>query len=257
MNAPFCVWFEPMEPKSPLESSMRQGFSVLAGLIGVLAAILLGSAILTWTLEEGAGARGAALAAGAGLLALLAWGLARRGRARREASAGSEPTAGTPRSRWARRRLGPGWFDWASLGLPPILIGLPLLLLSERPVAEVWPLALGIVGLLELLVLGAVMSARRENVALELSEDGLLVVSRSGSRRLLPRGALVRVVLGTGQVRGFVFGRLELEVGEQRPIAFREPMDAPLELIAEQVAEHMRVPVERGPGWAARDPIAR
>lgn len=236
---------------------MRQGFSVLAGLVGVVAAILLGSAILTWTLEEGAGARGAALAAGAGLFALVAWGLARRGRTRREAAAGSEPAAGARRRRWERRRLGPGWFDWVALSLPLVLVGLPLMALSERPLEEVWPAALAIVGLLQILVLGAVMSARRENVALELSEDGLVVVARSGARRLIPRGALARVVLGTGQVRGFVFGRLELEVGEKRPIAFREPMDAPLELIAEQVAEHMRVPVELGPGWAARDPIAR
>jgi hypothetical protein len=222
-----------------------------------LAVILLVSAILMWTLDEQGGAGGAALAAMAAFFGLLALGLARRGRKRRPAQPGSEPAIEVQRSRWVRRRLGPAWADWVALALPLVLIGLPLLALSERPIEEVWPVLLGVIGMLQLLVAWAVMSARREKVALELREDGLVVVARSGAERVIPKGALVKVVLGTGQVRGFVFGRLFLEVGERRPIAFREPMDAPLELIAKQVAEHMRVPVEVGPGWAGGDPVSR
>jgi hypothetical protein len=105
---------------------------------------------------------------------------------------------------------------------------------------------------LELVILPAIVVARREWVALELHPQGVVVTRRSGTSRLIPFGQLRLVRLGIGTTRQFQYGTLELDVGEKAPLVLREPMSHPLPAIASLLVWHMRVPLDDR--WSRRDP---
>ncbi len=240
-------------PNSPLRASNRSAFWLLAALAFLLALVLAIAMVLTWTIDEAADAyeRGFALL-GLTLVmtfvgGLLVWFGRRPPPAPRAADA-------APTDRFERRLLGPSWTDWLGLAIPPLLIGLPMLGLGlsaehPRPVEEVVLGALGITGLLELLIAPAVLHARREWVAIELRPEGLVLLTRGGAARFVRRGELRQVRLAVRAARNFQFGVLELDLGVAAPITFREPMTRELPQIAQAIGAHMQAPLYDG--WAA------
>lgn len=234
-------------PHSPLQASLKQGFNVLSGLLYLLALIMGVATILIWTIDEQENAteRGflmlglclAMVGAGYGLQRLVARPVP------------PPPPMDTSDSAVFRRtRLGPAWTDWIAPAVPVVLIGLPLWFASAHPPGETALIVGGVVLLLELLIAPALVAARRERVSLQLHPDGVLVRTRSGRERLVRRGELRSVALGVRHARNFVYGVLELHVGEKKPLLFREPMDQPLPQIAARVAAHMGAPLQDGTG---------
>ena len=221
---------------------MRQGFNVLSALLYLLAFVLLVAAVLNWTVDG----RPSAIQGGWILLGLsVAVGMLGLGL---QWLAGRPPPPPAPQdtsptAHFHRERLGPAWTDWLALGAFYALLS-PAFFVSVRPLWETALLVFGLGSALTLLVIPALVMARREWVSLELHPAGLVLRTRGGRTRYVPRGALRLVRLGVGQVRGFQFGTLELDLGERRPITLREPMNRPLPQIAHAVATHMAAPMQ-------------
>ncbi|MBM4360740.1 MAG: hypothetical protein FJ096_21750 [Deltaproteobacteria bacterium] len=153
----------PAPPSSPLERSMREGTNVLSVLLYLLAGVLAVAMILVWTLDEASNSfdRGWMLCGLSLTMAALGSGLQRA--MNRPAPPAPSPIEPASTYRFRRLRRGPAWTDWL-VPLVPVLIVLPLFLLAldKRPPLEALGGALFLLAVLELLVLPALVVARRE-----------------------------------------------------------------------------------------------
>lgn len=243
----------PAVTTSPLRTSRNGALVFLAVLFFVLTLLLGVAAVLTWIEDAADAAQRTAWLVGLAA-AMLGLGLLLLWLARRPPSPTPAHEA-APTDRFERRLLGPAWTDWLGLALPPLIVGLPILGLglgedARRPLDEAALLAFGVTALLELLIVPAVVVARREWVALELRPEGIVVRSRGGLARVIPRGGLRAVRLAVRPGRNVSFGVVELDVGERAPIGLREPMTRELPVIARAVSAHMQAPLHDG--WGAR-----
>lgn len=228
---------------SPLRESEHRGFGFLGVMLLSLTLILSVAAVLIWTIDEQPGQAGRGLlllglALFALTLALLVRRLARRGGTVAVAEEERAATLDDTATSWRRLRLGPPWTDWLAFLVPVVLIGLPLFFAAGQQTLETALAIGGIVGVIELIVLPGIISARREPVAIALVPEGVLVTRRSGRTHLIRQGSLACVRLEVQTVRGSSFGRMALEIEGSKPLVFREPMNAPLPGIAQRVAAH-------------------
>ncbi len=229
------------DPSSPLQRSIRRRFKMQSLLLLLLASALGASAAFVWTRDAGPDhyARGGVLF---GLcLTALTLGLWLRRLAGRPAPP-PRPEDLSPTHHFHRTRLGPAWTDWLAPVIPLVLVS-PLAWVSKSPVGETIRAIVLLAGFLNVFVLIALVGARRAWVSLTLSPQGIELRTRSGRVRLVRRGELRLVRLGIGHTRTSQFGTVELDLGEDRPITLREPMNRPLPQIASAVAAHMGAPL--------------
>ncbi len=232
-------------PPSPLERSQAGAFGLIGALMALLTLVTVVAAVLIFTIDEGPNNVGRGfLMLGISLFTALIsattfW------MARRPARVPRPPEHAD--AGWSRGRLGPAWTDWLSLVVPPLLIGVPVVLVRDEPLdAAAFAAVLLGVGFLELIVVVALVIARREHVRVQLDPGGLRVTRRGGAQEVLRPGELCEVRLDRISIRGMTVGVLELHRTSGPSIRFREPMSAPLPDIARSCATHMNVPLTGG-----------
>lgn len=229
------------DSSSRLQKSLRSGFNLLSALLYLLALVLGVAAVLSWTIDESANAlQGGWILLGL-CLAVLLLGLFVQWLAGRPAPASAaQDTSPTPV--FHRVGLGRAWTDWFALLVPFVVLS-PTFWVSTRPIAESGLAVLALGGFLDVLILPALLTARREWVSLKLHPAGMVLETRGGRVREVRRGELLAVRLDAGHVRGFAFGVVALDLREGEPVTLREPMSRPLPQLARAVADHMGVPL--------------
>jgi hypothetical protein len=236
-----------MPNDSPLARSETRAVSLLEGLLWLLASILGAASALIFTIDEAPHPveRGLGMVGLAATVAVIALGLRWLRRRPPAVLAHPVPLGGVPPNGWHRMRLGPAWVDWLAPLIPVGLVG-SICVVREGPLdLDAVGAICFLLGVLEALVLPAVLLARRELVALQLTPEGLELRRRGGGRVIVRGGELAAVQLRVQSMRGTQFGELVLRRREGAPLSLREPMSAPLDEVARFTARHMRAPLER------------
>ncbi len=234
-----------------MDESLGDGFRIIAGLLGFLA-VLIFAVFLIGIFASSERRPGIEIAMGVMAL-LLAVGafVCYRMSLRKPKPYIQDETA----TSWRRLIKMPPWTDYLGfLGLPVLILGLPLLILAsthgqDMTSLKTWLLIIGPTLVFILILSPAFIIARREYMFLEALPEGLLVERRDSHREFFEWSKLERVRLRIQQIRNLHYGVMELHVGKKRPIEFREKMSDSLQRIGGVLASRANRHVEYCDRW--------